>query len=105
MYHWSQTIDDTTIIENKFIDKIYRQATFLDGKPVKTAWGSGVAYGWETGINSGLGKNRAKGGQFIGYMGTVFHFPESGITMIVLSNVETDKFWGIGGKVFECLDK
>ena len=95
LYKWSESINELTTQFNP--------ATFNDSSYVKTSWGSNVAYGWDTDINSTLGMNGNKGGQFQGNMGVIFKFPESGITMIVLSNIETDEFWTIGSKVFECL--
>ncbi len=95
LYNWSESIDGLTAQFNP--------ATFNDSSYVKTSWGSNVAYGWDTDINSAMGINGNKGAQFQGNMGVIFKFPETGITMIVLSNIETDEFWIIGAKVFECL--
>lgn len=96
LYKWSESINDLT---NQF-----KPATFNDSSYVKTSWGSNVAFGWDTDINSSMGLNGNKGGQFQGNMGVIFKFPEIGITMIVLSNIETDEFWTVGSKVFECLE-
>lgn len=94
-YKWSESINE---LKNQF-----QPAYFNNNSYVKTSWGSNVAYGWDTDTNSSMGINGNKGGQFQGCMGVIFKFPDSGITMIVLSNIETDEFWTIGSKVFECL--
>lgn len=95
-FKWTQAIQDTAIIKKSTLKKMLSPATFKNGKPVKTSWGSQVAYGWDTDINSKLGMNGNKGAQYLGYMGVVFTFPEEELTMIVLSTIETDSFWGIG---------
>ena len=102
LYKWSTAIDNPKILSNA--KAMYQPATFNSGELVKTSWGSNVAFGWDTDVNSDLGINGNKGGQFIGYMGVIYKFPETGYTMIVLSNIETDKFWEIGSKVFECIE-
>lgn len=102
LYKWTTAIDNPTILSNG--KAMYEPALFLSGESIKTSWGSSVAYGWDTDPNSSLGLNGNKGGQFIGYMGVIYKFPESGYTMIVLSNIETDEFWEIGSKVFDCLE-
>jgi len=104
LYKWTEIIDDTSIIEHISIKNTYIPARFNDSSFIKTSWGSNVAYGWDTNINCSLGVNGIKGAQLIGYMGVIFKFPESDITIIILSNLETDQFWGISSKVYDCIE-
>ncbi len=102
LFKWSNAIDNPKILSNS--KEMYQPAVFNSKEYVKTSWGNNVAFGWDTDLKSDLGMNGNKGGQFMGYMGVIYKFPETGYTMIVLSNIETDQFWEIGSKVFDCIE-
>ncbi len=101
LYKWEQSLYTNNIISNKTIEEAFTPGKLKNGKIAKTDWGTNYGFGFDISNNENYGKLISHGGGQAGFRSNLSRYIDKKITIIILSNIENEDFWGFQNKLSE----
>ncbi len=77
--HWDRALRENLLVSRATLEQAWTPAVTTDGAS------TGYGYGWDVGEHAGH-RRVAHGGSWVGFRTHIAHFPDNGLTIVVLAN-------------------